>query len=207
MSLRDLCRAWWTVSGNGDPARIPASELLSSCAHGDGTPDSIIDAWADHADRWRLTAGGADDRRFGRHLVMNTAGHASSIAGEEVIATGKAAPSGVRAPPCWRRISIRCARSPSILACRLPDHGPVDRHLGASVKIWAKVRGVPVGVLATGGGESAKPASSGCSPSGWRRTARPDRRLRPRRQFRSGAAGAVARRRGAVLSGGRVLAI
>jgi monoamine oxidase len=28
--------------------------------------------------------------------------------------------------------------------------------LGASVKIWAKAQGVPVGVLATGGGESAK---------------------------------------------------
>jgi hypothetical protein len=29
-------------------------------------------------------------------------------------------------------------------------------HLGASAKIWAKVRGAPVGVLAAGGGESAK---------------------------------------------------
>jgi monoamine oxidase len=47
VSLRDLCRAWWTVSGNGDPARIPVSELLASCSYGDGTPDSMIEVWSD----------------------------------------------------------------------------------------------------------------------------------------------------------------
>ena len=34
------------------------------------------------------------------------------------------------------------------------------------MKIWAKVAGVPVGVLATGGGESAKAGIDGCSRSG-----------------------------------------
>src|ERR671922_520392 len=46
-ATRDLCSAWWTVSGNGDPARVPASEFLSSCAYGGGAPDSMIDVWAD----------------------------------------------------------------------------------------------------------------------------------------------------------------
>ncbi|HEU4826861.1 MAG TPA: FAD-dependent oxidoreductase, partial [Dongiaceae bacterium] len=45
-ATRDLCSAWWTVSGNGDPARVPASEFLSSCAYGGGAPDSMIEVWA-----------------------------------------------------------------------------------------------------------------------------------------------------------------
>jgi glycine/D-amino acid oxidase-like deaminating enzyme len=46
-ATRDLCGAWWALSGNGDPARVPASEFLSSCAYGGGHPDSMIDVWAD----------------------------------------------------------------------------------------------------------------------------------------------------------------
>ena len=30
--------AWWTISGNGDPAVISAAEFLSSCAYGGGAP-------------------------------------------------------------------------------------------------------------------------------------------------------------------------
>ena len=45
---RDLCAAWWTVSGNGDHARVSASEFLHSCSHSSsGLPDSIIDVWTD----------------------------------------------------------------------------------------------------------------------------------------------------------------
>src|SRR4029077_8205017 len=46
-ATRDLCSAWWTLYGGGDPARVPAAELLSSCARGDGAPDSLIDVPAD----------------------------------------------------------------------------------------------------------------------------------------------------------------
>lgn len=46
-ATRDLCSAWWTVSGNGDPARVPAAELLSTCGRGSGAPDSLIDVSAD----------------------------------------------------------------------------------------------------------------------------------------------------------------
>jgi monoamine oxidase len=157
MSLRDLCRAWWTVSGNGDPARIPASELLSSCAHGDGTPDSIIDAWAD-----TLTGGVSllAERIIaasGATVVMNTAVSRIKHRGEEVIATGQ---SGAK----WRARAALLATGLNPLRAITFDPGlPTPQtmalsigHLGASVKIWAKVRGAPVGVLATGGGESAK---------------------------------------------------
>jgi NAD(P)-binding Rossmann-like domain len=46
-ATRDLCSAWWTVSGNSDPARVPAAELLSTCGRGSGAPDSLIDVSAD----------------------------------------------------------------------------------------------------------------------------------------------------------------
>jgi monoamine oxidase len=157
MSLRDLCRAWWTVSGNGDPARIPASELLSSCAYGDGTPDSMIDVWAD------TLAGGVSllaERMIaasGARVVMNTAVSRIKHRGEEVIVTGQ---SGAK----WRARAAVLATGLNPLRAITFDPGlPAPQtmalsigHLGASVKIWAKVRGAPVGVLATGGGESAK---------------------------------------------------
>ena len=157
LSLRDLCRAWWTVSGNGDPARVPASELLSSCAYGDGTPDSMIDVWAD-----TLTGGVSllAERMIaasGATLVMNTAVARIKHRGEEVIVTGQ---GGAK----WRARAALLATGLNPLRAITFDPGlPTPQtmalsigHLGASVKIWAKAQGVPVGVLATGGGESAK---------------------------------------------------
>jgi monoamine oxidase len=157
LSLRDLCRAWWTVSGNGDPARVPASELLSSCGYGDGTPDSMIDVWAD-----TLTGGVSllAERMIaasGATLVMNAPVARIKHRGEEVIVTGQ---GGAK----WRARAALLATGLNPLRAITFDPGlPTPQtmalsigHLGASVKIWAKVQGVPVGVLATGGGESAK---------------------------------------------------
>lgn len=157
LSLRDLCRAWWTVSGNGDPARVPASELLSSCAYGDGTPDSMIDVWAD-----TLTGGVSllAERMIaasGAQVAMNTPVSRIKHRGEEVIATAQ---NGAK----WRARAALLATGLNPLRAIAFDPGlPAPQtmalsigHLGASVKVWAKARGVPVGVLATGGGESAK---------------------------------------------------
>ncbi|HET6161142.1 MAG TPA: FAD-dependent oxidoreductase [Dongiaceae bacterium] len=157
LSLRDLCRAWWTVSGNGDPARVPASELLSSCGYGDGTPDSMINVWAD------TLVGGASllTRRMlaasGATLVMNAPIARIKHRGGEVIATAQ---SGAK----WRaRAALLATGLNPMRAIAFDPALPPPQtmalsigHLGASVKIWAKVRNVPVGVLATGGGESAK---------------------------------------------------
>jgi monoamine oxidase len=157
LSLRDLCRAWWTVSGNGDPARVPASELLSSCGYGDGTPDSMIDVWAD-----TLTGGVSllAERMIaasGATLVMNTAVARIKHRGAEVIATGQ---GGAK----WRARAALLATGLNPLRAIIFEPGlPTPQtmalsigHLGASVKIWAKVESVRVGVLATGGGESAR---------------------------------------------------
>ncbi|HEV8390541.1 MAG TPA: FAD-dependent oxidoreductase [Dongiaceae bacterium] len=157
VSLRDLCRAWWTVSGNGDPARVPASELLSSCAYGDGTPDSMIDVWAETlvggvtllAERM-IAASGAT-------LLMNTPITRIKHRGEEVIATSRSG-AKFRARAALLATGLNPLRAIAFDPA-LPNPQTMALsigHLGASVKIWAKAAGVPVGVLATGGGDSAK---------------------------------------------------
>ena len=47
LATRDLISAWWTVSGNGDKERVPASEFLHSIGYHDGTPDGMCEVWAD----------------------------------------------------------------------------------------------------------------------------------------------------------------
>jgi monoamine oxidase len=130
---------------------------LSSCSYGDGTPDSMIDVWAD-----TLTGGVSllAERMIavsGARVVMNTAVSRIKHRGGEVTATGQ---SGAK----WRARAALLATGLNPLRAITFDPGlPTPQtmalsigHLGASVKIWAKVRGAPVGVLATGGGESAK---------------------------------------------------
>ena len=43
-ALRAQAMAWWCISGNGDPSQISAVEFISSCAHGDGSPEGMMDA-------------------------------------------------------------------------------------------------------------------------------------------------------------------
>jgi len=151
-ATRDLCGAWWTVSGNGDPTRVPASEFLSSCAYGGGHPDSMIEVWADTLAGGvtllteRMIAGAtlvqsAPVARVshGDHgVIAHTADARSWRAKAAVLATGINPLSGIAFEPPL----------PAPQAAALKTG-----HIGASVKIWAKVGGAPVGVLATGGGD------------------------------------------------------
>lgn len=156
LSLRDLCRAWWTVSGNGDPARVPVSELLASCGYVDGTPDSMIDVWAD-----TLVGGVAllVERMIaasGATLRPNDPVTRVQARGDGVTVTAKSGKYKARAA------LLATGLNPLRAIAFEPGLPPAQTmalsigHLGASVKIWAKVAGVPAGVLATGGGESAK---------------------------------------------------
>src|SRR5262249_54149283 len=45
-ATRNLFSAWWTVSGNGDPSTVAASEFLGSCRYGDGLAEGMMDVWA-----------------------------------------------------------------------------------------------------------------------------------------------------------------
>ncbi len=151
-ATRDLVSAWWTVSGNGDKERVPASELLTSWAHGDGSPDSICDPWADTleggvpvlAERM-IGASGADLRQSCAVLRVGTDDRGAVVhtASEKIRAGGVVLATGVNP---MRSITFEPPLSPAKEAVLRVGH------LGRAVKIWAKVHGVRVGTLVTGGG-------------------------------------------------------
>lgn len=156
-SLRGLARAWWTVSGNGDPARVPAAELLASCAYVDGTPDNMISVWVD------TLVGGVT--LLSERMIA--ASGATLVANAPIVQMQKEGDGVAAIAADGRRWNGRAALlATGINPLRavnfdppLPDvqsQAVATGHLGASVKIWAKVTGVPVGILATGGRDTAK---------------------------------------------------
>lgn len=152
-ATRDLLSAWWTVSGNADKTRAPASELLSSSAYVEGLTEAMADVWADTlvggvsllVQRMLAAAGctlvqgapvvAVEHDRSG--IVATTADGRSFAAKAALLATGLNPLRDVRFDPPLA--------PPKAAAVALG-------HLGRAVKVWAKVAGVPVGVLATGGG-------------------------------------------------------
>lgn len=149
----DLIGAWWTVSGNGDKTLVPASEFLHSCGYCDGTPDGIIDAWTDSLIGGVSALAGRMIADSGARLLLNMAVSAIEHGGEGVrlttihaqivtaraalIATGFNPMAGLRFSP-----ALPPAQASAV------SRG----HAGRAVKVWAKVRGVTPGILATGGG-------------------------------------------------------
>jgi len=153
-ATRDLCSAWWTVSGNGDPARVPAAELLSSCARGDGAPDSMIDVPADTlvggvtllAERMIVGSGASLVRGA---AVMRIAHGLDGVTAETADGRSWHAEAALLATGINPLATI--AFSPPLLPAQTA--ALATGHIGAAVKIWAAAEGVPVGVLATGGGD------------------------------------------------------
>ena len=152
-STRDLLSAWWTVSGNGDKQRVPASELLSSSAYSDGLTEGMADVWAE------TLVGGVSalvawmidqsNSHFGTEWVarsVTTTDRSATVTAEDgttvtaraaILATGLNPLSNIRFDPPLPRHKAEAIRT---------------GHLGRAVKVWAKVKGVPAGVLVTGGG-------------------------------------------------------
>ena len=144
--------AWWTISGNGDPAYISASEFLSSCAYGDGSPESMMTAL--------------------RHTLVPGVG----ILVERMIASSKARLE-LNAPVAavsqnGNGVTVTCMNGTMVKAraaiCAMPlnalrfvEFTPalsakkreaiVLGHGGRSLKLWLKVKGVDPGILASGG--------------------------------------------------------
>ena len=153
-ATRDLCSAWWMLSGNGDPARVPASEFLSSCAYGGGSPDSMIEVWAD-------TLEGGVTLLAQRMIAASRATLIRDAAVTKITHTADGVTAQSPDGRCWRAKAALLATGVNPLATiaigpPLPQRQAAALtagHIGASVKIWAKVAGVPPGVLATGGGD------------------------------------------------------
>ncbi len=153
-ATRDLLAAWWCVSGNGAWDRVPASELLASCAYHDGTPDGMIAVWDSSVALGmdRLVAGLLD----APGVALETGTAVSRVAHDAEGVTLELADG--------RQLRGQAA----VLATGLnplrhlafdPPLPPAQRraagrgHEGRALKLWAEVEGVlQPGVLATGRG-------------------------------------------------------
>ncbi len=145
--------AWWTISGNGDPRLIAATEFLSSCAYGGGTPEGMMTAL-----RHTLAPGASVlvERmiaRSGAELRLNAA-VAAIEQGPDGVDAVIAAGQRVRARHAVVCVPLNGLRtigfSPGLTARKQAAIGA--GHGGKAVKVWIKAQGVREGVLATGGG-------------------------------------------------------
>jgi monoamine oxidase len=153
-TARDELSAWWSVSGNGDKSRVPATELLSSAGYHDGTLDGICAVWAETLEGGveelctRMIGKAGLDVRHGAEVSrVEDAGSDASVttaSDERFRSRAVIVASGLNP-------MVRIAFSPPLSGKR--GEGQRLGHLGRAVKLWVKLQGVPVGILATGGGE------------------------------------------------------
>jgi monoamine oxidase len=151
-ALRAQAMAWWCISGNGDPSQISAVEFISSCAHGDGSPEGMMDAL-----QHTLVSGAGDLVR----RMIETSGAALRFDAEVVSVqqfrsdvlmsckNGDAyrAKAAVVAVPLNVLNTIRFAPSLAPRKAQAAAFG----HGGRSFKLWIKAHGPQIGTLATGG--------------------------------------------------------
>jgi hypothetical protein len=151
-ALRAQALAWWCISGNGDPNVIAAGEFISSCAHGEGSPEGMM-----HALKHSFVLGAAElVRRIieasGASLLLATEVTSIQQFRSEVLvrcASGEDfhAPAAVVALPMNVLRHIRFAPA---LGRRKTEAAAIG-HGGRSFKIWIKAEGPRVGTLVTGG--------------------------------------------------------
>jgi monoamine oxidase len=150
--IRAYVLAWWTISGNGDPDLVAASEFLSSCAHGDGTPESMMSAL-----RHTLEPGvGMLAERMissaQARLELNAPVAALNQNGDGVIVTcNEGRTVRARAAICAMPLNaLQGVDFTPVLAARKRE-AIARGHGGRSLKLWLKVKGVAPGILASGG--------------------------------------------------------
>jgi monoamine oxidase len=151
-ALRAQASAWWCISGNGDPNLIAAGEFISSCAHGDGSPESMMNALkhsfvlgASELVRRMIEASGAGIRlgaevtsiqQFRSEVLVRCANDEDFRGSAAVIAVPMNVLRHIRFAPALGRRKTEAAAM---------GHG------GRSFKIWIKAEGPRVGTLVTGG--------------------------------------------------------
>ncbi len=149
----ELLSAWWTVSGNSDKRNTPANSLLGSLAYWDGTPDGICEVWADTlvggvtrlVERMLWQAGVALELSAPvAEVLQNLKGVRVTVADGRVFDARAALVSTGLNPMAGIRFSPPLANAKA--------HAVEVGHPGRAVKIWAKAKGVAVGILATGSG-------------------------------------------------------
>lgn len=144
--------AWWTISGAGDPATVSAGEFLASCGYIDGTPEGMVRALSHTLSPGistlvdlMIAASGA-----GLQLGFPVASVATEAAG--VIVTARDGRS-LRAKAAVVAVPLNVLKYIDFgAALTTQQAAAADRgHDGRAVKLWLRLKGVPHGLLATGG--------------------------------------------------------
>jgi monoamine oxidase len=144
--------AWWCISGNGDPNRISAGEFISSCAHGDGSPDgmmkslshTIVSGAGDLVRRMIETSGATLQLRSQVESIMQLRSDVIAQCSNGEAYRAKAA---VIALPLNVLKEVRFAPALG----RRKTEAVTLGHGGRAFKLWIKAEGPAVGTLVTGG--------------------------------------------------------
>jgi monoamine oxidase len=152
-ATRDLLRAWWCQSGNAAIHEAPAAELLGSSAYSQGLTEAMADVWADTLVGGISALTGKMLSASGARVQQAAPVHAVAVTTEGVtVTTADGAEHRARAVLLATGINpLRNIRFSPPLPAEKAAAIAVG-HLGRAVKVWAKVKGVPVGIVACGGG-------------------------------------------------------
>ena len=151
-STRDLLSAWWCQSGNAEKSLAPAAELLSSSAYGEGLTEAMMDVWADTLEGGvsALTQRMIEASR----ATLTIAQPVTAIEQQGEMVSVRTASERFTARAVVVATGINPMRNIAFVPA-LPKEKTdaiTVGHLGRAVKVWAKVKGVPVGIVASGGG-------------------------------------------------------
>lgn len=151
-ATRDLFSAWWTVSGNGDHAKVAASEFLASCSYDNGLAEGMIRFWSDTVVPGMAVLAERMIAASGAELVLSEP--VSGVTQDEAGVAVTAGSQQHRAKACVLALGIN--QMTAIDIC--PPLSPEKRaaiaagHGGRSFKLWIRAEGVAVGTLVTGDG-------------------------------------------------------
>lgn len=149
--------AWWTISGNGPTARVSAAEFLASCAYGNGRPEGMLDKLCHTLEPGSSVLVERMIARSGARLELSAA--VTTLRHDDSLVVAKLADGrdfSARHAVC--RVPLNTLGAISFnppLPARKAEAARI-RHLGSSLKLWIKAKGVAPGVIATGGGNGLR---------------------------------------------------
>ena len=152
-ATRALFSAWWTVSGNGDPAIVAAGEFLASCTYSDGLAEGMIGVWAHTLVPGVQVLAERMLRASGAELVTGQPVTAIEYGAEHVeLVCGDGA--RLRCGHCILALGVN---QHAALEFTPPLSGPRETivargHDGRAFKLWISAEGVAPGTLVTGDG-------------------------------------------------------
>lgn len=149
---RAQAMAWWSLSGNGDPAIVSAAEFLASCAYGGGRMEGMIDKLTHTLDPGASMLVERMVSASGAEVAMNapvTAVRQDETGIEAHTADGRRWGSRYAIVAVPLNTLGAMAFTPGL--AHFKAAAAARGHGGRAIKLWLELDGAEVGTLATGG--------------------------------------------------------